>query len=89
MISVGADKPPADINQLESQKKRINHLQNHQVSPSTMQEAMGRVIRGAEMTMQNAILLQHEFARVISTNARPYAGHEVQQWGDKRMNLEP
>ncbi|ODM14636.1 hypothetical protein SI65_09981 [Aspergillus cristatus] len=55
-----AGKTPADINQLEAQKKRINHLQSHQVSPSTMQEAIGKVMRGAEMTMQNAILLQHE-----------------------------
>jgi len=66
--SFGTGKTPADINQLEAQKKRINHLQNHQVSPSTMQEAMGKVIRGAEMTMQNAILLQHEVHQLRMEN---------------------
>jgi hypothetical protein len=35
-----AGRTPADINQFEAQKKRIQHLQNHQVSPSTMQEVM-------------------------------------------------
>jgi len=33
-----------------------------------MQEAMGKVIRGAEMTMQNAILLQHEVHQLRMEN---------------------
>ena len=55
-------------NQLEAKKKRLNHLQNHQICPSTMEEAMGKVIREAEMTMQNAILLQHEVHQFCMEN---------------------
>jgi len=64
----GAGVTPADINQLEAQKKRINRLQNHQVFPSIMQEATEKVIREAEMTMQNAILLRHEVHQLRMEN---------------------
>ena len=66
--SFGAGKTPADIKQLEAQKKRIKRLQNHQISPSTTEEAMEKVIRGAEMTMQNAVLLQHEVQQLRMEN---------------------
>ena len=66
--SFGAGKTPADINQFEAQKKRLYHLRNHQISPSTTDEAMEKVMRGTEMTMQNAILLKHEIHQLRMEN---------------------
>ena len=48
--------------------RTIYNLQNHQISPSTMEEAMRKVIRGAQMIMQNAILLQHEVHQLCMKN---------------------
>ena len=39
-----------------------------------MEEAMGQVIRGIEMTMQNAILLQHEVHQLLMKNKRQRQG---------------
>ena len=66
--SFGAGKTPADINHPEVQKKWLHHLWNHQISPSNIEEAMKKVIRGVEMTMQNAILLQHEVHQLRMEN---------------------
>lgn len=58
--SFDVGKTPANICQLEQQKKKIQSLKDAEVSPSRMEEAMKKVIKGAEMTMQNDLLLQHE-----------------------------
>lgn len=65
--SFGAGKTPANIYKLEKQKQRIESLRGV-VSPSTVDEAMKKVIKGAEMTMQNAILLQQRVDKLQSEN---------------------
>ena len=55
--SFGIGQTPANLYQLEMQKKKIEHLKNI-VSPSTVDEATKKVIKSAEVTMQNTLLLQ-------------------------------
>ena len=49
------------------QKKKIEHLKNA-VSPSTVDEATKKVIKSAEVTMQNALLLQQQIHQLESEN---------------------
>ena len=60
--SFGVGKTPVNLHQLEHQKKKIAYFKQHidVVSPSLMDKAMEKVIKGAEMTMQNALLLQQQ-----------------------------
>ena len=63
----GAGKTPSNIYQLEQQKKKIESLKGV-VSPSTVDEAMAKVIKGAEMTMQNTLLMQQQIHQLQSEN---------------------
>ena len=64
-FSVG--QTPANISQLEQQKKKIEYLKRT-VSPSIVDEAMKKVVKGVEMTMQNAPLLQQQIHQLESEN---------------------
>ena len=45
----GPGKTPANIYQLDQQKKQIQHLQSQQtVSPSTLEQAVDKVIKNTE-----------------------------------------
>ena len=65
--SFGTGKTPFNTYQLEKQKQRIESLKGV-VSPSVVEEAMRKIIKGAEMTMQNALLLQQEIDQLQSEN---------------------
>ena len=65
--SFGIGQTPANICQLEQQKKKIEYLKGT-VSPSVVDEAMKKVIKGAELTMQNALLLQQQIHQLESEN---------------------
>ena len=57
--SFGIGKTPANLRQLEKQKQRIEHLRSRQsISPSTMEQAVDKIVKGAEITIQNAVLVQ-------------------------------
>ena len=56
--SFGIGKTPANLHQLEHQKKKIMSFKQHVVSPSVVDKAIEKMFKGAEMTMQNALLLQ-------------------------------
>ena len=58
--SFGSGETPANAYQLEQQKQRIQYLKNNEISPSIISQATDRVIKSAEITMQNAILLQNK-----------------------------
>ena len=66
--SFGIGITPGNIYQLEQQKKKIQALKDAEVSPSRMEEAMKKVVKGAEMTMQNALLLQQEIDQLQEEN---------------------
>lgn len=52
---------PANLHQLEQQKKIISFKQHvHVVPPSVIDKSPEKVTKGAEITMQNALLLQQE-----------------------------
>jgi len=70
MQALGTGKTPADINQLEHQKERILHLQSHQISPTIIDQAVQKIMKSAEMTMQNALLLQEEVSHLRRANQR-------------------
>ena len=65
--SFGVGKTPANIYQMEQQKKEFESLKGV-VSPSMVDEAIRKVIKGAEMTMQNALLLRQEIHQLQSEN---------------------
>ena len=66
--SFGAGRTSADVHQLEKQKKRIENLQSHQISPTVVGQAMQKIVQGAEMTMQNALLLHEEIHYLRTEN---------------------
>ena len=66
--SFGIGITPANIYQLEQQKQKIQALKDAEVSPSRMEEAMKKVLKGAELTMQNALLLQQEINQLQEEN---------------------
>ena len=57
--SFGVGKTPVNLHQLEHQKKKITSFKQHinVVSPSVMDKAIKKVIKGVEMIIQNALLL--------------------------------
>ena len=66
--SFGIGKTPVNLHQLEHQKKKIVSFKQHIMSPSVMDKAMEKVIKGAEMTMQNALLLQQQNHQLQAEN---------------------
>ncbi len=58
--SFGVGKTPVNLHQLEHQKKKITSFKQHVVSPSVIDKAMKKVIKNAEITMQNTLLLQQQ-----------------------------
>jgi hypothetical protein len=61
----GVGKTPANLCQLEKQKRRIQNLQSRQlISPSTMEQAVDKIVKSAEITMQNAVLVQQEIQQL-------------------------
>ena len=86
--SFGIGKTPANLHQLEHQKKKIMSFKQHAdvVSPSVIDKAMEKVIKGAEMTMQNALLLQQQNHQLQAENQyrkkrRHRAKHFIQDGG--------
>jgi len=65
--SFGVGQTPANIHQLELQKKKIEYLKGT-VSPSVVDGATKKMIKGAEMAMQNALLLQQRIHQLESEN---------------------
>lgn len=62
---------PANIYELEKQKKQVQHLQSYRaMSLTTVDQAVSKIIKGAEMVMRNAILLQEELHRLRAESAR-------------------
>jgi len=53
-------KTPANLYQLNQQKKQIQDLQKQSLSSIAAEQMLEKVIKGAEMAMQNSILLQQE-----------------------------
>ena len=86
--SFGIGKTPVNLHQLEHQKKKIMSFKQHAdvVSPSVIDKAMEKVIKGAEMTMQNALLLQQQIYQLESENQyrrkrKERAKHFIQDGG--------
>lgn len=59
MRSSDVGQTPANLYQLEQQKKNIEYLRGT-VSPSVVNEAIKKMMKGAEITMQNSLLLQQQ-----------------------------
>ena len=53
-------RTPANLYQLNQQKKQIQDLQKQSLSSIAAEQMLEKVIKGAEMAMQNSILLQQE-----------------------------
>ena len=66
--SFGIGITPANICQLEQQKKKIQSFKDAEVSPSRIDEAMKKVMKSAEITMQNTLLLQQEVNQLQEEN---------------------
>ena len=66
--SFGIEITPANICQLEQQKKKIQSFKDAEVSPSRIDEAMKKVMKSAEITMQNTLLLQQEVNQLQEEN---------------------
>ena len=66
--SFGIGITPANICQLEQQKKKIQSFKDAEVSPSRIEEAMKKVMKSAEITMQNTLLLQQEVNQLQEEN---------------------
>lgn len=66
----GPRKTSADAYQLEQQNQRIQYLKTNEISPSIISQAMDKVIKGAEITMQNAISLQNEVQQLHTVQER-------------------
>ena len=64
-------RTPANLYQLNKQKKQIQDLQQQSLSSVVAEQALEKVIKGAEMAMQNCILLQQELHQLhASINIR-------------------
>ena len=62
-------KTPANLYELEKQKQQIQDLQHQSLSHGVVAEQMlGKIIKGAEMAMQNSILLQHQVHQLYMSN---------------------
>lgn len=53
-------KTPANLYQLNRQKEQLHELQNQAMSSAVAESMLGKVIKGAEIAMQNAVLLQDQ-----------------------------
>ena len=87
--SFGVGKTPVNLHQPEHQKKKITSFEQHVVSPSVIDKAMEKVIKGAEMTMQNALLLQQHNHQLQTENQhrrkrKERARHFIQDGGNNR-----
>ena len=62
-------KTPANLYELEKQKQQIHDLQHQSLSHGVVTEQMlEKVMKGAEMAMQNSILLQHQVHQLYTSN---------------------
>ena len=53
-------RTPVNLYQLNQQKKQIQDLQQQSLSSVIAEQTLEKVIKGAEMAMQNSLLLQQE-----------------------------
>lgn len=63
-------KTPANLYQLNQQKKQLQDLENQGLSTLVAGEMIGKIIKGAEIAMQNAILLQNEVHQLRTADER-------------------
>ena len=61
-------RTPANLYQLNQQKKQIQDLQQQSLSSVVAEQALEKVMKGAEMAMQNSILLQQEIHQLRTSN---------------------
>ena len=61
-------RTPANLYQLNQQKKQIQDLQQQSLSSVVAEQTLEKVIKGAEMAMQNSILLQQEIHQLRTSN---------------------
>ena len=61
-------RTPANLYQLNQQKKQIQDLQQQSLSSVVAEQALEKVMKGAEMAMQNSILLQQEIHQLHASN---------------------
>ena len=59
---------PANLHQLNQQKKQIQDLQNQSLSSVVVEQMLEKIIKGAEMAMQNSVLLQQEIHQLHALN---------------------
>ena len=61
-------RTPANLYQLNQQKKQIQDLQQQSLSSVVAEQTLEKIIKGAEMAMQNSILLQQEIYQLQASN---------------------
>ena len=61
-------KTPANLYQLNQQKKQLQELQKQSLSSIAAEQMLEKVIKGAEMAMQNSVLLQQEVHQLQASN---------------------
>ena len=61
-------RTPANLYQLNQQKKQIQDLQQQSLSSVVAEQALEKVMKGVEMAMQNSILLQQEIHQFCTSN---------------------
>ena len=61
-------RTPANLYQLNQQKKQIQDLQQQSLSSVVVEQALEKVMKGVEMAMQNSILLQQEIHQFCTSN---------------------
>ena len=61
-------KTPANLYQLNQQKKQIQDRQNQSLSSVVAEQTLEKVMKGTEMAMQNTILLQQEIYQLQASN---------------------
>lgn len=65
--SFSGGQTPANLHRLEEQKKKVEYLRGT-ISPSLEDEAMKKMVKSAEMTIQNSLLLQQQTHQLESEN---------------------
>ena len=61
-------KTPANLYQLNQQKMQLQELQKQSLSSIAAEQMLEKVIKGAEMAMQNSVLLQQEVHQLQASN---------------------
>ena len=61
-------RTPANLYQLNQQKKQIQELQQQALSSVIAEQTLEKVMKGVEMAMQNSILLQQEIHQFCTSN---------------------